>query len=1666
MRASDDNMEGVTKADSVLIDSLLKDEDTLPIVLSWIQSHRSNATSAPLSKPWEEKLSATSVPSFAVSFLSYIRCHTYPFLQSATNESDQSSIPAAPSSPPINPDRQISEKKPEMSSFVSGLSYKSAGVKVNMSEARPNGRQRSVVSNKVARPNDTCQTLERKYEEEFPALAALPSKTAKKTGQSNARQARRVNPTPMAIPEVDSSFVLAKVQSSNASHSLANTNLSVHGPLKVDMDVLMNRFNRPKNQRNRDRQDSVEDVKESEVSHLTVPVASSECQAITGSTFIEVGMNGRSDSNMKDSLLQHVMCNDGAERSSQVTALNSSLPLKTFSGKLKRLATVHAKLIMTKMVPSLIGELYFLLQLLCLEDVFLEGHNKLTITQENLESLERLFTNYGGCSFYACKVLEQAGHILDCVGEHLLAALIEQPVISRHSPSLLPRLRGALVKHQAAALRSFKTYESACGTKCALLESPSKSVSERFPNNLPVGMPASLPFQAARDSRNNFKTLASQKIYNNRELCRDQFYAIIREAASSQGAFGFAAFSHDNHAYKKIHESVQSFLKVLMVENYPWFSELFVEQYLQASSYGETDPEVTGLARHDAAKLQRLHDRLTSESSSQPPVFLQKKGSCVPEICDNYRVFSPGSPWSKAKSSQYSRPFLSQISNQSRENVDSQESFSNGFSKAFPQSTRMYIWFLEAADSYRLNTQLICSIKSKICKLTKLPLYSRDAVDIGSGFTQRVLSLKSLVMVCQLLAAFRFLFFYPEAGSLPSVPQDAGHEFPEVQWDTPQCHPPIDLLEELDNARAHESLLLGLPWILDFIRLLKVIPNQLSQPYFRSVLSSLRTVYSLPMLDPSNSNFGVMFSLFQRGSLNRCCTLMFIVIQISSVCILAALDGFFEDMGMLEVDGSYLSKPVLERDMDNEVRLNKGDTKSFLRGDQKSVSCGGIDKVLGIVDTSYIQHCCPLLMGMRSIFVLAKKGRKMQPPCLQTQRTSSLRKITPIQNLRHSQSVHTSNMLGESTILKNRVDSDEDQLKLKLQHVFLEQRPHLQRLVDFIVDTTAVNAAYAASLKCVPQVLEDAMNKLEVAIIDRLSSQSELLSVEEFESRLSESNFEEATEHIVTAAIQWVIPAAVEYAKKHSSERTMKALSALAAPDESPYVLSVAGGIATEAAAIAGSKRTLANVSSEIRKQITRAVDDWRRKIQKHISKEPKVLERVPDGAASQTPSLPMVGVFTSRCKNCGAHLKCDEANASASAGILPVLNGCMDVMGKSCSPKQTETQELISGVKRQLCFTADMADMCCSLYTGVNQDENALIAQRIAGCCQEVCDCCSYDTLSNETRNLLRLHLASVCLLIESILSKLDEGLPVGGFDAIVFTPNQTFSGETFLDEPKSDFLRIEYGLIRRSVALAAYWSLLFPFTAFGFSSENLAESCYNSVQNIDQWEDLSPLLDFKMLQFGDTFSECQTRTCAPKKINLACNEPLNHGHYEPGGRVDAQGDAGCNSSFSGSEFSLLKEKNKACPMESLLIMWEALIKCGMWKLETLILEFLAPWRWQLVLHRSPWGKSPLWLGAAAHGISNTLVNMMEITTEKRSAWMLLFDSFGGVYRNVVCKAENVNEDTSQVRGEIASIEAKKFMQYIFMELGKNVRCKFARTRVNIMTGDKLGNVVCKIEH
>lgn len=96
------------------------------------------------------------------------------------------------------------------------------------------------------------------------------------------------------------------------------------------------------------------------------------------------------------------------------------------------LASVHATLMVAKLVPSLLEELHFLLQLLSLEPA---GSGSAKIALDSIAEINQekgpLFANGDDCAGYATSVLEQAGRILDC-GESRILAQSVGLILERH----------------------------------------------------------------------------------------------------------------------------------------------------------------------------------------------------------------------------------------------------------------------------------------------------------------------------------------------------------------------------------------------------------------------------------------------------------------------------------------------------------------------------------------------------------------------------------------------------------------------------------------------------------------------------------------------------------------------------------------------------------------------------------------------------------------------------------------------------------------------------------------------------------------------------------------------------------------------------------------------------------------------------------------------------------------------------------------------------------------------------------------------------------------------------------------------------------------------------------------------------------------------------------
>lgn len=1163
----------------------------------------------------------TTPQSFAVTFLNCVRAEVQPIIAIADSIGDV----VVKSS--FQPSETVQSKEPEAKFGLNAASEapKIATENASTFNGSKGGKDRRKSTGSILQAIQEPKRLQLPvYDDDFPALGNAPSSNVKKT-VTQSKQKRRVNPTPMVNPVVDSAFILAKVEApmTTQQNHVNKSKVSGAGPVKVDMDILMQRCEMSRKQKQKEKPEAQkkENIKnwswEKFDSRLsTIPSQGPPSNIAAAGPHTEVKFAGgfgdvlaegsafpavtqivpQYASTKADSASPKIAEKERAFSDSR-SSITESLPLHCLSNTLTNLASVHATLMVVKLVPSLLEELHFLLQLLSLEPAFSgasPGGSKCALNSiaELKQEKEPLFANGDDCAGYATLVLEQAGRILDCVGEQILVALIEEPAIPRHSATLLVRLKASLAGQQAAALRSFKAYETASRTNGVIEQSPTAGTLRLTP-----GLPVSLPFQAARDSRNIFKTQEEQRAYNNREQCRDQFYALIREAASAYSAFGWISTGAEGEGYLKMKDSVRIFLQVLLVENYPWFAELFLEQVLQASNCGETDPEVTSLARQDPAKLQRLHDRLTSTNTTRLPTASQKQGGSGMGTGDSRLMLSPGSPWSKVKSTEQrlllkkngtSKDFSTnnvQVLNKGRNSTGNgrERSILNAdvgskFSSYFPQSLCVYVWFLEAADSHRLNTQMMWSIKGKINILTQLPPYSRDAADIGSGFTQRVLALKALA------GLLGYLFVSPGAGARPPIPGPGAHDNAgSTLWDVARSEPPVDVPAVLAKAQMEGSVLLNLPWILEFLRLLKADWLALSHPQFQSIISSLREVYLLPMLNPSSEQFGV-----------------------GSICILASLDAFFEYMDLTPLNGEWSNKvkantsPVKHKDASG-VEGEDIRRLSETQAEERPLAFKGLDTMLGIIDSRYIQHCCPLLMELRGVLVEGKKRRHRQrepnwPDSPGQPRARTVRKITPVQRPGPSPSLDISSNLpnGEKVAAEHGSDSQDDQLKLKLQRTFLEQRPHLRRVVDFVVDTVASNAARASVLKVVPPALQNAQEKLQMVLRGNGGDTSPVTSSPW--SIIKGSQVETAVEHIITTTIHQLLGPALDYAKGHAADRTAEALAALADPEESSFVLSVAAGIAAETAGQAASQKALASISGEIRKRITDDVETWRRR--------------------------------------------------------------------------------------------------------------------------------------------------------------------------------------------------------------------------------------------------------------------------------------------------------------------------------------------------------------------------------------------------------------------------------------------------------------------------------------
>ncbi|KAI5076833.1 hypothetical protein GOP47_0008898 [Adiantum capillus-veneris] len=719
-------------------------------------------------------------------------------------------------------------------------------------------------------------------------------------------------------------------------------------------------------------------------------------------------------------------------------------------------------------------------------------------------------------------------------------------------------------------------------------------------------------------------------------------------------------------------------------------------------------------------KLQKLHDRITIRNKNKP-----------------MRSSLPHALGSKAYTSNVAAIMAKPSSDKWNDlTVEKGKEAESDLTILYPPSLRVYIWILEAADSHRLSMQMKWSLKSKIFKLAEIQ-QAQDAVGIASVLTQRVLSLKALASL------LGFLSFSLLIGS-----SSHGHDW-EMCW----SDLPINVMETLEKAVVTETVLLNLPWVLDYLHLIRVNNKTFSIPIFQRALQAVHNVYNYAILDPNDENFGV-----------------------PSMCILAFLDRFFDNTNF----------PAYSASIDQTV-AKPGKLYDWTADVGSTNICHRLDRMKGLIDNTFIQQCCPSLMELRLLLAGSEGGlsslNNASKPHGETVR--SVRKITPLHD---PSSFHILDR-GSSLGLCDASISAEEFSLIALQRNFFQQRQELQRLVDFVIDTTAVNASRAASLKCVPPILEEAMESLKVV----LAQKYQVLSCKEG-SFQQELEVEAAAENVILSSIQKALSSAMEYAKGHAMERASRALELLANQDESPHVLGIAANIAADTAGLAACKKTLANISSDIRKYVTQEIESWRQRCKMVMKLEEKLQEQ---------------------------------------AAVVSVDMG-------------TEIQRLSSTTKKSTAaLEVRQPDPAKMQLRGLEHE--GFLVNRLVRSCAQVVNLCADNVQLHDRRYELRVKLAAISNFLETLLSSRSEQIP-GGFDLYIYGNLESHQMSDFVtlgsEKVSVDAqFRIERGLIKRAIALALYLCLQLPMESMGYDDEILSK-CICGSPSICQLENEIKLL------------------------------------------------------------------------------------------------------------------------------------------------------------------------------------------------------------------------------
>ncbi|KAK9821451.1 hypothetical protein WJX81_000950 [Elliptochloris bilobata] len=741
-----------------------------------------------------------------------------------------------------------------------------------------------------------------------------------------------------------------------------------------------------------------------------------------------------------------------------------------------------------------------------------------------------------------------AGRLALSLDTALLEALVAAPALALHAPGL----RGAL--QQALALRSTAAQRGA---------GPGRS-----------SMPGVFGVQAFTSDGQTSRTAEDQRRVSNRENVRDEFFALLRDAAAGAAPFGqrgaaagltLGAGGDDVAVYSCFAERAPALLRRLRADNVPAFARLFVATVMQAAVTGEAllDDELRRIARRNTARFGRLNLRLQAQPASG-------HGS----VC---RAHSPGASAGPAtRDTTVSRGHGASAAfgaaSSAAASIERTEGRGQVTSRAitgaaaegiavtlavaaeFPPAQRLYVLFLEAADSHRLNRQLQRYMKAQLAALAEEGSCGGSGGG-GGAAAERALAAAALAAFVSLL---EFAGANGEAAGGPMGALDAaGALVAAAQGSTPGS----GLGSERDQAALGgmpglaSGLLWTTPWVVRYLWFLgpgaawgsepaRGGPETASGgPGAARTLAALAALQRSPVLRPGHPAFGP-----------------------AALCLRCLLDMFMERMAAAGV-----ALPQAKPDGGGatwETLVRVGET-----GD-------------GDVDARLLQLCCPLLDHARRALQGALAGSGGESSA---QARGGLRKITPSVPAGAAAAAAAAPGEAPAALAAAAAGPALDDAAAALRRAFLEAysspeaEVRLRDVVEWVADVLGRTAA-AAGLACAMALAaERAESAVQSAAAAAAAAAAPLDGVKASERPGERAGAGEALRlqlglaqaAAATEATLAALEAAGEAAAAHAASMAPRALAALAPPAWPRAVVGTAAALAAEQACAAAARRLL-----------------------------------------------------------------------------------------------------------------------------------------------------------------------------------------------------------------------------------------------------------------------------------------------------------------------------------------------------------------------------------------------------------------------------------------------------------------------------------------------------------